>query len=218
LLAADAGLDAGLGRQPLECNKCNEFDEVDKVDEVNEINECDNIIFLIDSICTNANTVKLTFIQNYKIYKSNLIEHTQMQKIDWDTIKHNTKDECLCCFNKNMDACVVVDIKSILLFNLFKENTTKYAVLCLDCWMNNIFEKFDYSLVINYKNPIVNEFDQQIAEEIIPGVYKVLYQNSPILLVAENLGAYPSLTIPEVANLNLPIMCDVKIIIAGPPL
>ena len=153
-----------------------------------------------------------TFIPNYKICMVsylNIIE--KIPTINWENIQINTIDECSCCLNKNMNTCIAIDIKSILLFDLFKK--TKYTLLCLECFVLYNFGNFDCYSVINYKNNKKHEFDQQPLEEIIQGVYKILYKGSPILLIAENLGYYPTLTIPEIAQLNLPIICGVKIII-----
>ena len=129
--------------------------------------------------------------------------------MDWEEIKQNIKNECICCSNKQMDATIAVNLKSILLFDLFKE--TKYTLFCLDCWMNYNLPDFKSYLVTNYTKQ--HKFDNQQVEEIIKGVYKINYNNLPILLIAESLGNYPHLTIPEIAKINLPIVCGVKIIL-----
>ena len=85
--------------------------------------------------------------------------------------------------------------------------TSTNILLCTYCWNKSLvnvgykindFINLDYTFFTNSK-----------VEKIIQGVYK--YNN--ILLIAESLGPFSPLTIPEIANLNLPIMNNIKLII-----
>lgn len=145
----------------------------------------------------------LTIIDNYRsLYypKINLSEKK------WEDVKdiipyHN----CFNCNCKFIQECILVNVDDIL--NVSLDLLDSNILLCTYCWNKcsvnigykiNDFVNLDYAIFTNSK-----------VEEIVQGVYK--FNN--IILVAENLGTFPALTIPEIANLNLPIMNKLKIII-----
>ena len=170
----------------------------------------------IDKI--DENNKKIKFIDNYKllIYSHlNLVD--SLPNVNWENIESNTfkKTECFNCACKNINDCIAVDVKSILLFDLV--NSMQYILLCLECWIIYLSKNFKGFKINNFQSGELNfyqkKFDKKQVFQIIQGVYKIIYNDEVILLIAENLGLYPNLTIPEIANMNLPIMCNVQIII-----
>ena len=146
----------------------------------------------------------LTIIDNYK---SLYYPKIYLPEKKWEDVKDNVLEhKCFNCECKFIQECILVNIDSMLNLELV-DCTSTNILLCTYCWNKSLvnvgykindFINLDYTFFTNSK-----------VEKIIQGVYK--YNN--ILLIAESLGPFSPLTIPEIANLNLPIMNNIKLII-----